>query len=130
MGDRQFAIFPLRLEMMAVLADIFALACGVAGWFYLFYSKAAGKLAIVEPAAQNTVRVRLRRLCGVALVLLGIGFYAGFNAVDDRRNPAIYLAVWMVSILLLLLIIALVAADIHLTRMLRRKSQETSRNKP
>ena len=116
--------------IMCVLVDIFALACGVAGWFYLFYSKAAGKLAVVESAAQNTVRVRLRRICGAALVLLGIGFYAGFNAVDDQRNPAIYLAVWMGSMLLLLLIIALVAADIHLTRMLRRKSQGTSRNKP
>jgi hypothetical protein len=36
----------------------------------------------------------------------------------------------MGSMLLLLVIIALVAADIHLTRALRRKSQETSRNKP
>lgn len=130
MGDRQSAIFPLRLRMMSVLVDIFALACGVAGWFYLFYSKAAGKLAIVESATQNTVRVRLRRICGAALILLGIGFYAGFNAVDDQRHPAIYLAVWMGSMLLLLLIIALVAADIHLTRVLRRKSQGTIRNKP
>lgn len=114
--------------MTAALADIFALACGVAGWFYLFYSKAAGKLAVVESAGQNRMRVRLRRVCGAALILLGIGFYAGFNAVDDQRDPAVYLAVWMGSLLLLFLIVALVAADIHLTRTLRRKARGTSRN--
>jgi hypothetical protein len=130
MGNRQFANFRLGLEIMPALVDIFAVACGVAGWFYLFYSKAAGKLAIVESAAQNTTRVRLRRFCGAALILLGIGLYAGFNAVDDRRDPAIYLAVWMGSILLLLLIVVLVAADIHLTRVLRRKIRGTSRNEP
>jgi hypothetical protein len=116
--------------MTAALVDIFASAGGVAGWFYLFYSKAARKLAVVESAAQNITRVRLRRLCGAALILLGIGLYAGFNAVDDRRDPAIYLAVWFGSMLLLLLIIVLVATDIHLTRALRRKVRGTSRNEP
>jgi hypothetical protein len=116
--------------MTAALVDIFAFACGVAGWFYLFYSKAAGKLAAIEPASQNILRIRLRRVCGAAMVLLGIGFYAGFNAMDDHRNPALYLTVWMGSILLLLLIVALVAADIHLTRTLRRKTRRTSRDEP
>jgi hypothetical protein len=107
--------------MAAVFADIFALACGVAGWFYLFYSKAAVKLAALESATQNALRVRLRRICGALLFLLGIGFFAGFNTVDDRRNPAAYLAVWMGSMLLLLLILGLVAADIHLTRAIHRR---------
>jgi hypothetical protein len=116
--------------MAAVLVDIFALACGVAGWFYLFYSKAAKRLAGIEPAPHNTLRVMLRRICGAAMVLLGIGFYAGFNAVDENRHPGIYLAVWMGSMLLLLLIFGLVAADIHLTRKLRRKQREISGDKP
>jgi hypothetical protein len=115
--------------MEAVLVDIFALACGVAGWFYLFYSKAAKKLAAIEPAPKNSLRISLRRICGAAMVLLGVGFYAGFNAIDEHRHPGIYLAVWMASMLLLLLIFGLVAADIHLTRKLR-KSRETSRNEP
>ena len=114
--------------MTTALADIFALACGVAGWFYLFYSKAAKRLAAVESAAQNALRVLLRRLCGAAMILLGIGFYAGFNAVDDQRDPVMFLAVWMGTMLLLLLIAALVAGDIHLTRALRKKSGGTSRN--
>jgi hypothetical protein len=50
--------------------------------------------------------------------------------MDDHRNPALYLTVWMGSILLLLLIVALVAADIHLTRTLRRKTRRTSRDEP
>jgi hypothetical protein len=115
---------------MSALVDIFALACGVAGWFYLFYSKAAAKLASFESPAKNTLRIRLRRLCGAAMVLLGAAFYAGFNAVDDRRHPAIYLAVWMASMFLLLLIVGLVAADIHLTKTIRRKPRDTSGNHP
>jgi len=115
---------------MSALVDIFALACGVAGWFYLFYSKAATRLAPFEPPAKNTLRIRLRRLCGAAMFLLGAAFYVGFNAIDDRRSPAIYLAVWMASMLLLLLIVGLVAADIHLTKAIRRKPRDTSGNQP
>lgn len=114
--------------MTAALADIFALACGVAGWFYMFYSNAAHKLAALESPAHNALRIRLRRICGAALVLLGIGFYIGFNSIDDRRNPGLYLAVWVASILLLLLIVALVATDIHLTRALRRKQRQIPGN--
>ena len=115
---------------MSALVDIFALACGVAGWFYLFYSKAATKLASFESPAKNTLRIRLRRLCGAAMVLLGAALYAGFNVIDDRRYPAIYLAVWMASMLLLLLIVGLVAADIRLTKAIRRKPRDTSGNQP
>ena len=116
--------------MTPVFADIFALTCGIAGWFYLFYSRAAVKLAGVEPPAHLARRIRLRRICGAALILLGVTLYAGSNAINDQRNPAIYFTVWMSAIFLLLIVVALAAADIHLTRMLRRKLRETSRHEP
>jgi drug/metabolite transporter (DMT)-like permease len=101
-------------------ADILALACGVAGWFYLFYSKAATKLSGVESPRQNNLRVTLRRTCGAALVLLGALFFAGFN-IDEHRTPGAYLTIWSTALVLLLIIIALVAADLRLTYKLRHQ---------
>ncbi|MGA2442743.1 MAG: hypothetical protein ABSH08_17450 [Tepidisphaeraceae bacterium] len=116
--------------MEAALVDMVSLACGVAGWFYLFYSKAASRLLPMESARRNAVRIAMRRVCGVAMVLLGIAFFAGFNSIDDRRNPLAYLAVWIAAMLLLLLIVALVAVDVHLTGKLRRRSGGKSTDHP
>jgi len=107
--------------MEAALVDMLSLACGVAGWFYLFYSKSASRLLPMETARRNARRIAMRRVCGVAMVLLGIAFFAGFNSIDDRSNPAAFLAVWLAAMLLLLLIVALAAADLHLTGKLRRR---------
>ena len=116
--------------MEAALIDTVSLACGVAGWFYLFYSKAASRLSPMESVRRNALRIGMRRVCGVAMVLLGIAFFAGFNSIDDRRNPLAYLAVWIAAMLLLLLIVALVAADIHLTGKLRRRGGGKSTDHP
>ncbi|MGD0540473.1 MAG: hypothetical protein ABSB33_03035 [Tepidisphaeraceae bacterium] len=108
--------------MNSTLVGIFSLLCGIVGWFYLFYSKAAARLAIVEPGHRNSLRVALRRVCGGAMFLLGIACFTGFNAVDDQRTPGAYLAVWLGVMLLLLVIIVLVAADILLTCKIRHKA--------
>ena len=107
-----------------------SLACGIAGWFYLFYSKSASRLLPMESAQSNALRIAMRRVCGVAMVLLGIAFFAGFNSIDDRRNPVAYLAIWLAAMLLLLLIVALVAADMHLTGKLRRHRGGKSADHP
>jgi hypothetical protein len=113
----------------SLAVDLVALACGVAGWFYLFYSNAAAKLAGIESARRNTVRVVLRRVCGAALVLLGAAFFAGFN-IDEHRNPGAYLGVWAIALLLLLLIIILVGADLGFTLKLRRERERGRQQKP
>jgi hypothetical protein len=107
--------------MNSAVVGIFSLVCGIAGWFYLFYSKAAAKLAVIEPTPRNRLRIVLRRVCGGAMFLLGIACFAGFNAVDAHRTPGAYLGVWLGVMFLLLVIILLVAADIGLTWRLRRK---------
>ena len=56
--------------MNSAVVGIFSLVCGVAGWFYLFYSNAAAKLALIEPTFRNRVRVGLY-FCLGGLVLLG-----------------------------------------------------------
>jgi Ca2+/Na+ antiporter len=105
----------------SVFVDIFSLLCGLTGWFYLFYSRAAAKLSAIESARRNTLRVALRRICGAAMFLLGIACFAGFNTVDDRRTPRAYVSLWLGVMFLLLIILLLVAADIRLTWKLRRK---------
>jgi hypothetical protein len=107
--------------MNSAVVGIFSLVCGVAGWFYLFYSNAAAKLALIEPTFRNRVRVGLRRVCGAALFLLGGACFAGYNSVDDRRSPGVYLVVWLGVMFLLFVIIVLVAADIWFTLNLRHK---------
>ena len=105
------------------LPDLLALACGIAGWFYLFYSKAAAKLSALESPRQNSLRIALRRTCGAALVLLGALFFAGFK-IDEHRSPGAYLGIWSAALLLLLIIIILVATDLRLTYKLRHNKPQ------
>jgi hypothetical protein len=101
--------------------DILALVCAIAGWFYLFYSRAASRLSGIESSRRNTVRVVLRRVCGGALFLLAVGFFAGFHSIDENRFPGRFVAVWMGVMLLLLLVVSLVSVDLVLTWKLRRR---------
>jgi hypothetical protein len=116
--------------MNAGFNDFLSLFCAAAGWFYLFYSRAASRLAGIEPSRRNSLRVILRRICGGALFLLAVGFFAGFHSIDENRFPGRFVAVWMGVILLLLLIITLVTIDLALTWKLRRrpKSPAASEN--
>lgn len=112
--------------MRWILVDSFSLFCGIAGWFYLFYSKAAAALGQIETPGRNALRISLRRVCGGAMVLLGVGFFAGFHSVDEHQTPRAYLAVWLSVIVLLALIILLAAIDVRLTWKLRRKTHPRS----
>ena len=114
--------------MTATFADILALACGVAGWFYLFYSRAAANLSAVESSSRNRLRKWLRKVCGASLVILGAAFFAGFNSVDEHRTPTAFLAVWCGTFLLLLLILVLVAVDILFTLKMRREKTQNAGN--
>ena len=69
---------------MTALPAILALLTGVAGWFYLFFSKAAHGLAGIEEDRLNRRRVRLRRVGGAVMLLLAVGFYLGFYAADSE----------------------------------------------
>jgi len=113
--------------MRLFLADIFALLAAVSGWFYLFYSNAAVKLSGLEPSRRNTLRGRLRRINGLMMFLLAVGFFAGFNTVDDERTPRAFVIVWMGVILLLFLITILVMVDMRLTWKLRHTPRTGSR---
>jgi hypothetical protein len=100
---------------------ILALTVAIAGWFYLFYSRAAQKLDGIESPAINQRRSRLRRLNGAAMLLLAAGFYAGCQ-LDPHPHPVIFLLLWTVVLILLILCVLLAVVDLRLTARLRRKS--------
>ena len=105
---------------MRHLAGIFALLTGAAGWYYLFYSRAAQRLEGIEEQALNDRRVRLRRAGGVVMLLLGAFFFAGSYAFSDpRQTPGAFLGVWVTVLVLLIVIVVLAMIDVRLTRRLR-----------
>ncbi len=112
---------------MSILPGIFALLVAGAGWFYLFYSKAAERLAVIEDNALNIRRVRLRRTSGFFLILLGMLLYIGSYSVDWDTPTVWFLVTWVSVIVLVGLVTLLALLDVRLTSKLRhsRKREET-----
>ena len=102
---------------MKYVPDIFALLVMTAGWYYMFYSPAASKLAGVENPRLNTFRIRLRRFNGLVMMLLAVAFYAANNTVTEPRSATF---VFMSIILLMAAMMFLALIDLQLTRRLRR----------
>jgi drug/metabolite transporter (DMT)-like permease len=102
--------------MAAVLIDIFSLLTAAAGWYYIFYSRAAQKLESVETHQLNRRRVRLRRIGGGFMMLLGVLFFAGFQ----NLRPIPYIAVWVGVLLSLCAIVVLALIDVRLTWKLQK----------
>ena len=115
---------------MSHLPTAFALLTAAAGWFYLFYSRAAHNLSAVENQADNRSRVMLRRVGGVCMILLGVCFFMGFNTFDPRERPTAFVTTWLTVFLLLGTTIVLALIDIRLTVRLRRRKEQQSRRAP
>lgn len=109
---------------MQWLPAIFALLAGAAGWYYLFYSKAAHALRPVEGDRTNNRRLRLRRVNGLMMLLLAVAFFAGFRTVDEKRSPVAFLLVWLAALLLLAIIVVLAMVDLRLTLKLRHRNNK------
>jgi peptidoglycan/LPS O-acetylase OafA/YrhL len=112
--------------MRLIVADFISLCCAIAGWYYLFYSKAAARLAPIESPRLNIQRTRLRRICGAAMFALAVSFFAGFNTVDEHSHGA-YALVWLIVLVLVAVILILAMADLRLTRKLREGSRSADR---
>lgn len=107
--------------MIRYFPAIIALLAAAAGWHYLFNSKAAQRLDGVESTVINARRSRLRRINGIALLLLGGSFYAGIQ-IDPHLHPLIFLSLWCSVLVLLLMASALAIVDLRLTSRIKRKS--------
>ena len=108
---------------MLALASILSLLIGIAGWYYLFYSQAAHRLAGVENERINRMRVRLRKTGGFVLLLLAPMFFAGFHTVNADTEPETFVIVWVTVLALLGLTVVLAMVDLGLTWKLRRDRQ-------
>lgn len=106
---------------MSVLGTILSLLTGVAGWFYMFYSKAAARLGGLEAERLNRRRVALRRVGGGVMLGLAVLMYLGFNAVHPDLRPRAFILVWMSAIALLGALVVLALIDVRLTVHLRRQ---------
>jgi hypothetical protein len=112
---------------MQSLSTILALLIGIAGWYYLFYSRAAQRLEGVESQRLNRLRVGLRRVGGLVLLLLAPLFFAGFHSVDADTNPDTFVAIWVVVMLLLGVNVLLAMVDVVLTWKISRARLAASR---
>jgi hypothetical protein len=112
--------------MRLALADMLSLLCAVAGWFYLFYSKAAHRLENVESQRDNTRRVILRRICGAFMFALGGVLFAATNSLDADLNPRGFLLAWLAIFLLLGLIVLLTLIDLRMTARLHQRLRDGS----
>src|SRR3954469_15610565 len=105
--------------MLRAFCAIFSLFVAAAGWYYIFYSRAANRLCGIEDANINAMRVWLRRFNGLLMFLLAICFFAGFFAVDLDRPTKMTAIVWLAVCGLVLALLALGLVDLRLTWRLR-----------
>jgi Na+/H+ antiporter NhaD/arsenite permease-like protein len=105
---------------MEAIPAIFCLFTAAAGWFYLFYSRAAHRLAAVEDQRINQARIRLRRIGASAMILLAVAFAVGYYGADVHQPSATFAIAWGSVLLLLPVMLGIGLADLRLTRKLRR----------
>ena len=101
---------------------MFSLLTAAAGWYYMFFSRAAQKLERVEGASVNRARVVLRRAGGAVMMLLGVLFFAGCQALP----PRLLAAVWLGVLLLLATLVVLALIDVRLTWKLKNRRDRRS----
>jgi peptidoglycan/LPS O-acetylase OafA/YrhL len=109
------------------IAGIFSLLTAAAGWFYLFYSRAAEKLVGVEGARVNARRIRLRRVGGSAMILLGAAFYVACAALV-RKDLSLFSGMMLAVLALMAVTLVLGLMDLRLTRKLRKNNKGTEGN--
>jgi hypothetical protein len=106
---------------MSVFSTIFSLLIAAAGWYYMFYSRAAVSLHGIEDEHLNKRRQRLRQLGGFMMILLAVGLFAGFHTVDPNSSAQAFLLIWFGVFLLLFAVLLLAMADLRLTWRLRHR---------
>ena len=119
-----FDVSMLAVSITRALPGALALLIGIAGWFYLFYSRAAVNLSNLEDAKLNARRTSLRRVGAIVMlalsVLIAVGSY-GFNL--EHPTPRFFL-LWIVVMGLLMMMMVLGFVDVLLTARLRRNLRE------
>ena len=109
---------------MRHLPGILALLIAIAGWFYMFYSRAAANLGGVEDAALNERRIRMRRIGGFVMLLLAVAFFMLFYTFDSDDQAVQFVVTLLAVLVLLCMILVLGLIDLRLTMKLRRSVRD------
>lgn len=104
---------------MDYLPYIFACLVVTAGWFYFWHAHRAGRLAAMEGARNNLLRIRLRRMGGMCMIGLGVLFYLSFLAVNRKASPVWVMLCLLMIVVLMMIVLFLGWVDIRLTRKMR-----------
>jgi hypothetical protein len=96
-----------------------SLLIGIAGWYYLLYSRAAHRLSVVEAQQPNIRRIVLRRINGGAMIVLAVLLYVATHGIDVEEHPAGFAVVVLAVLFLLLTIVILAMIDVRMTLRLR-----------
>jgi apolipoprotein N-acyltransferase len=105
------------------LLSIFAALVVIAGVYYFTNTAAVDALAGVEPAANNKLRRNLRRLNGLAMIVLGLCFFWIYFEVEVGKSSVRLVLATLLLAVSILLSLALVAIDLWLTHRLRRRNR-------
>ena len=97
---------------------------GVAGWFYLFYSRAAFNLSAIENQSLNRRRVALRRVGAAIMLLLALGIAIGSYSFDTEHPTFGFLVTWLLVMGLVMAMVILGLMDLRLTLKLRRRDYD------
>ena len=114
----------IAVTISRALPGVLALLIGVAGWFYLFYSKATSNLSTIEEQRLNARRTNLRRVGALIMLLLAVLIAVGTYGLDPERPTAGFFVLWLVVIGLLMAIVILALVDVRLTVRLRMALRE------
>lgn len=116
---------------MLPLAVILTAVTFLAGWVYLFHSRAAARLGVLEDEAANQRRIRLRRINGFFMLLLGASFFAIlWLATQETGSPLVFALVCLATFVLLFVVVLLVLIDLRLTLRLRASRLRTLNEPP
>jgi drug/metabolite transporter (DMT)-like permease len=113
--------------MTAYLPHILSLLIGAAGWYYMFYSRAAQQLAPFESEAVNRRRVRYRRVGGGLMCVLAVLIFAGLVTIDPGRSPSAFVFTWAGVVVVTFAVLVLALKDVRMARDLRGKSKDDRR---
>ena len=113
-------VWTIALSITRALPGILAMLVGVAGWFYLFYSRAAANLSSIEDTKLNARRTNLRRIGAVVMLTLSILIAVGSYGFNPEHPTAQFFILWLVVIALLVMMMILGLIDVRLTYRLRR----------
>ena len=105
---------------MEILAGILALLIAAAGWYYMFYSRAAQNLSAIEGGDVNRRRVILRRINGFLMCALAVVFYIGVAALA-RRDIKLFAGMMFAVLALMAALLVFGLIDLRLTHALRKQ---------